>query len=513
MLISYNWLREFVEIDDSPPGLAERLTMAGLEVESMTALDKGFDNLVVGQVLSRDTIPKTDHLTLCRVDVGKEHLHVVCGAPNHRVGDKVVLALPGSRLPDGKEIRKTRIYGVESNGMICSEKELGISDQTSGVMILPDEAVPGSPAAEALGLKDTILELNVTPNRPDALSHLGIAREVSALAGSSLKMPIPKVQEEGQEISSMSSVEILDSNLCFRYAGRMVMDVTVRLSPLWMQQRLRSVGFRPINNVVDATNYVLAEMGHPLHAFDYDLLNGHRIVVRTARDKEKILTLDGVERALDPSMLAICDADRPVAVAGIMGGEGTQVSGETRRIFVEAACFNPISIRRTSKKLGLHSESSHRFERGTDIEGMIFALDRAACLIQELAGGIIAKGRMDLYPGKRPSLEIPLHPDHVRSILGVDVAPDEINRILRSLSCEITEKTKGETSVRIPSFRADLTREIDLIEEVARIHGYNRIPSTLPQSMMMSSEMTFEQRWIVRVRQTLAGLGYHETIH
>lgn len=513
MLISYNWLKEFVEFDDSPSEIAERLTMAGLEVEAMTSLDKGFDNLVVAQILSRELIPKTDHLTLCRVDAGREHLDVVCGAPNHRVGDKVVLALPGSRLPGGKEIRKSKIYGVESNGMICSEKELGISDQASGVMILEEGTVPGTPAAEALGLKDTILELNVTPNRPDALSHLGVAREVSALTGSPLKMPVHQVSEAGQEISSLSSVEIQDPSLCPRYAGRMVMDVTVRPSPVWMQQRLRAVGYRPINNVVDVINYVLAEMGHPLHAFDFGLLGGYRIVVRTARDKEKILTLDGVERRLDPSMLAICDADKPVAVAGIMGGEGTQVSGKTQQIFLEAACFDPTSIRRTSKKLGLHSESSHRFERGTDIQGMISALDRAAYLVRELAGGTIAKGRIDLYPSKRPSMEIPVHSDHVRSMLGVDVTSDEINRIFSSLCFEIAEKSEDKAVVRIPSFRADLTREIDLIEEVARIYGYNRIPTTLPQSLMTSADMTFEQRWRDRVSRTLVGLGYYETIH
>jgi len=513
MLISYNWLRELAAFDDSPSEIAARLTMAGLEVESMTALDQGLNNLVVGQILSKDTIPKTDHLTLCRIDVGKEHLQVVCGAPNHRVGDKVAVALPGARLPGGKEIRKAKIYGVESNGMICSEKELGISDHVSGVMILGEEFLVGAPAAEALGLKDTILELNVTPNRPDALSHLGVAREIAALTGSLLKMPIPTVSETGQEISSLSHVEIRDPALCMRYTARMVVDVTIQPSPLRIQQRLRAAGFRPINNVVDVTNYVLTEMGHPLHAFDFDLISQQQIVVRKAREGEKILTLDGVERELDPSMLAICDAEKPMAIAGIMGGEGSQVNGETRRIFLEAACFNPASIRRTSKQIGLHSESSHRFERGTDIEGMVKALDRAASLIQELAGGKIARGRIDLYPVKRSPLEIPIRQDHVHSILGFDMASDEINRILTSLSLEIAEKSEGKTVVRIPSFRSDLTREIDLIEELARIYGYNRIPSTLPHSLMTSSEMTSAQKWRVRVRRIIAGLGYQETIH
>jgi len=407
MLISYQWLKEFVEINDSPEELAERLTMAGLEVESITHLENGFEDLVVGQIRSKDSIPKSDHLTECQVDVGKETLQIVCGAPNHRAGDKVIVALPGAKLPNGMKIKKSKIRGVESRGMICSEKELGISDEAAGVMILPEKVPVGEPASTILGRKDTVLEIDLTPNRADALSHLGVGREVAALSEGAFKFTNPEIEGNGPDIASLGSVEILDPDLCPRYTGRVIRDVTIAPSPLWLQMRLRSLGFRPINNVVDVTNYVLMELGHPLHAFDYDLIKEHKIIVRRALKGEKIRTLDGVERGLDPAMLVICDPENPLAVAGVMGGESSEVNSETRHIFLEAAFFHPVSIRRTAKALGLHSESSHRFERGTDIEGMVYAVDRAASMIRELTGGEIAKGRLfvrDLHLASKHTL-------------------------------------------------------------------------------------------------------------
>lgn len=513
MLISCNWLKELIDLKDSPSELAERLTMAGLEVEFVRPLDAGFHHVVVGQVLSRDAVPDSGRLTRCEVDTGKRHLQIVCGAPNHKVGDKVVVALPGAVLAAGMEIAATKIRGIPSSGMICSEKELGISEAASGVLILPENAEVGKEAADVLGLRDTILEIDLTPNRADALSHIGIARELSALSGCSLKIPVSKVHGHLPDISSLTSVEVRDSELCPRYTGRVITDVTVRPSPLWMQQRLRAVGVRPVNNIVDVTNYVLMEWGQPLHAFDYDRLEGHRIVVRCAMPGEKMRTLDGMERELDPSMLVICDADKAVAVAGVMGGEDTEVSQATRRIFLESACFQPASIRKTSKKLGLRSESSHRFERGTDIEGMVQALDRAASLIQELAGGRIAKGRMDHYPVKRAAREVTVRYDRVRTLLGVDAGTEEILRIFKGLSFAIIDTDSERAVVRIPAFRVDVTREIDLIEEIARVYGYNRIPSSVPHASVSPGRMTRDQEWAVRARQTLAGLGYSETIH
>jgi phenylalanyl-tRNA synthetase beta chain len=513
MLVSLNWLKDFIEFDESPKELAERLTMAGLEVDAVASLAEGFDHLVIGHILTREAHPDSDHLTVCRVDVGIEQIQIICGAPNHRQGDKVIVALPGARLSGGLEIGPTKIRGIESFGMICSEREMGISDEAEGVLILPQDAVPGTPAAEVLGRNDTVLEIDLTPNRPDCLSHVGIAREIAAFTSGTLKTVPVEMEEEGPEASTLASVTIHDPDLCPRYTCRVIQGVTIGPSPAWMQQRLRAVGLRPINNVVDVTNYVLMEMGHPLHAFDYDLLAGNRIEVRRAKKGEKVRTLDDVERRLDPDMLLICDAEKAVAIAGVMGGSNSEVHEKTGNILLESAYFHPSSIRKTAKSLGLHSESSHRFERGTDIEGVVRALDRAASLIQRLAGGALARGRIDVYPVRFPIQKIPLRVRKVSELLGVKLSSEEIARILKSLNLAVSETKEEILTVEIPTFRVDLEREIDLIEEVARRFGYNRIPSTRVMATLELGGRSREQRLTAEVRQELAAQGFFETIH
>ncbi len=513
MLISLNWLKDFIDFEESPGELAEHLTMAGLEVESVQSLSEGFDHLVVGHILQKAPHPDSDHLTLCRVDVGNKELQIICGAANHQQGDKVIVALPGARLPNGMEIVPTKLRGMESFGMICSEKEMGLSEEAAGVMILPDETVVGTPAADVLGRNDILLEIDLTPNRPDCLSHFGVAREIAAWTGSSLKNPLVKMEEKEPKASTLTSVQVHEPNLCPRYTCRVIENVSIGPSPDWMQERLRAVGFRPINNVVDITNYVLMELGHPLHAFDYDLLSGNRIEVRRATEGEKTRTLDDVERTLDSEMLLICDAEKPVAIAGVMGGGNSEVNNGTRRILLEAACFQPASVRRTAKRLGLHSESSHRFERGTDIEGLVTALDRAASLIQSLAGGTVAKGRVDVYPVPFQKRVIPLRVAKVNELLGISLSLKETSQILESLQLIVEHHEKETLQVGIPTFRVDLEREIDLIEEIARIYGYNRIPSTRVTATLEPGGTTRNRQLSMQVRQALIAEGFFETIH
>ncbi len=445
--------------------------------------------------------------------MGTEEAQIVCGASNHQQNDKVIVALPGAHLPNGMEIVPTKIRGVESYGMICSEKEMGLSDESDGVMILPAETLAGTPAADVLGRNDVVFEIDLTPNRPDCLSHFGVAREIAAWTGSRLKQPPIEMEENGPAISTLTEVKVNEPDLCPRYTCRIIENVTIAPSPSWMQERLRTVGLRPINNVVDVTNYVLMELGHPLHAFDYDLLTGNRIEVRRAVQGEKTRTLDDVERTLNEGMLLICDGAKPVAVAGVMGGGNSEVGNGTRRVLLEAACFQPTSIRRTAKRLGLHSESSHRFERGADIEGLVTALDRAASLIAALTAGNVAKGRIDIYPKPFQKKIISLRPEKVRELLGISLPSTEIRQILNRLQLIVKDGASGNLQIGIPAFRIDLEREIDLIEEIARIYGYDRIPSTRVTATLEPGGTTRNRRLSMRLRRTLASEGFLETIH
>ena len=398
MKITYNWLREYVDFPWDWNELVERLTMAGLEREGVVDLGQRYEGIVVGRVLERRKHPNADRLSVCQVDVGTAVSTIVCGAPNVAADQKVAVILPGFSLPDGSRIKKTKIRGVESSGMICSEIELALGEDAGGILVLPDEVKIGQPFAAQVGLQDVVLDFEVTPNRPDCLSLLGLAREVRALTGTRIKIPPRDTVATGPDTATSIALKIEDRESCPRYVGRIVRGIKVGPSPAWLQQRLQAVGQRPINNIVDATNYVMLELGQPLHAFDLHKLAENRIVVRRAQAGEKLETLDGTHCELDEEILVIADAQKPVALAGIMGGRNSEVTTTTKDILLESAYFNPVIVRRGCNLTGLHTEASMRFERGADFEMPPLAIDRIAHLVAELAGGQIAPAPLDLYP-------------------------------------------------------------------------------------------------------------------
>jgi len=485
MLISLEWLKEYVDFDLSPVELSEELTMVGLELEeSISVATEGLDKVVVGKIISIEKHPNADKLSLCIVDAGNgKQFPVVCGAPNAKAGSLYPFAPEGSELPSGMKIKAVEIRGETSHGMLCSETELGLGDDASGIMELSPEHELGTPIIEALGLDNVVLDLELTPNRSDCLSILGVAREVSAITGNPLRKPQISLNEGDTKAADLTSVTIEAPDLCSRYAARLVRGVKIGPSPYWMRKRLEDIGLRSINNAVDVTNYVLMELGHPLHAFDLNNLKGERIVVRRPRAGEQIITLDEISRKLDSDMLVIADAENPVAIAGVMGGAGSDVTDATTDVLLESAYFNPASVSKTSKELGMHTEASHRFERGTDIEGLITALNRTAQLIQELAGGEICAGIVDTYPDPRREAAVKLRPKRVNSILGTDLTAEEMDRLLTSIEFQVG-KDGDDLSVIVPTFRPDVEREIDLIEEIARLHGYDNIPVTVPTGEM-----------------------------
>lgn len=513
MKVTYNWLKEFVDFDLSPDKLADLLTMLGLEVESIEYIGAGLDDVVVAVVEERAQHPNADKLSLCRVNNGKEILNVVCGAQNFKSGDKVALAQIGANLPGDFKIKRSKIRGEESFGMLCSEKELALADESAGIMILPADLEPGTPVFAALGIKDTVFEIGLTPNRADCLSVIGIAREIAAKLGKKVRYAAHEIPEKGAEIGSVASVEILDPDLCPRYTARFVSGCRIAPSPQWLVNRLKAVGQRSINNVVDITNYVLMEYGHPLHAFDFRQLAGGKIIIRRAADGEKFTTLDGQERILNSFDLTIRDAERAVAIAGIMGGLDSEIADDTADILLESAYFNPSAIRLTSKRLGLHTESSHRFERGADLQIVTTALDRAASLIAGLAGGVVAKGIIDVFPAPLPQKKISVRVSRVNDIIGLALDESTITAIFRSLEFEVTACGAGVLDVSIPSFRVDIEREIDLVEEIARLHGFENIPTTMPLVELFSDRVPRYQRLERAVRNHLAATGFNEVIN
>ncbi len=515
MLISLEWLKEYVDFDLSPMELAEKLTMVGLELEeSISASTEGLDKVVVGKIVTIEKHPNADKLSLCTVDAGNgKQLPVVCGAPNAKAGSLYPFAPEGSELPNGVKIKAVEIRGEVSHGMLCSEIELKLGDDHSGIMELSPELEPGTPIVEALGLDNVVLDLELTPNRSDCLSILGVAREVSAITGNPLRKPQISFDEGDTQASDLTSVTIEAPDLCPRYAARLVRGVEIGPSPYWMRKRLEDMGLRAINNVVDATNYVLMELGHPLHAFDLNNLAERRIVVRRPRSEEKITTLDEVQRELDSDMLVIADSKNPVAVAGVMGGAGSDVTGVTTDVLLESAYFDPVSVSKTSKELGLHTEASHRFERGTDIEGLIVALNRTAQLIQELAGGEICAGIVDAYPAPRPEVRVKLRPERVNSILGTDLTAEEMDKFLTSIEFQV-DRDGDYMDVVVPTFRPDVEREIDLIEEIARLYGYDNIPVTVPTGEMQpESEADRVANFRERAGNALVACGLTEAVN
>jgi phenylalanyl-tRNA synthetase beta chain len=510
MNVSVNWLKKYVDFDLSPEELANRLMMLGIEVESIKRLGEGLDRVIVGRINAVKKHPSANKLVLCDVDVGADAaLKIVCGALNAREGLLTPVALVGAELPSGITVGTAQIRGEKSQGMLCSEKELNISDEASGLMELPVNVKTGTLLVEALGLDDVTMELEITPNRPDCLSMIGVAREISVITGNSLRLPPSKVQESSTKIRDLTSVTIEAPDLCPRYATRLIRGVKVASSPIWLQRRLEAIGVGSINNVVDVTNFVLMEYGHPLHAFDYHQLAENRIVVRRIKTGELLKTLDEEERLLTSDMLVIADAEKPVALAGVMGGFDSEITDQTVDVLLESAYFQPSSIRKSSKALGMHTEASHRFERGVDHGSVIPAINRAAQLIAEIAGGEAAEGIIDVYPGKRAPAPIKLRPERVNFVLGTEITSNQIHDILARLGFKVSD----EFEVTVATFRPDLEREIDLIEEIARVYGYDNIPITLPKGNLPIPRV--DPKWVLReqVKTYLLDCGMMEAIN
>jgi phenylalanyl-tRNA synthetase beta chain len=476
----FTWLREFASLPPDPAGVAERLNHLGLEVEDRFDLEPAMRGVVIAEIRTVERHPKADRLSVCTVFDGHAERRVVCGAENVRARVQGAFAPAGTELPGGKRIERAEIRGVLSEGMLCSEQELGLSAKSAGILLLEGMTV-GAPISAALGLSgESLFTVGPTPNRPDWLSHAGIAREAAAVLGVRFALPEVRVPESGAAASERARIDIEDPDRCPRYAARVMEGVRVGPSPAWLRRRLELCGVRAINNVVDATNYVLLELGHPLHAFDLDRVGGARIIVRRAREGERMKTLDGVERTLSADDLVIADAERAQALAGVMGGGDSEVGEGTTRLLLESAYFEPRGIRRTAKRHGMHTEASHRFERGADPEMVVRALDRVAALIAELSGGSVRQKALDLYPRpvRRPSVRLTWR--RLGSLLGTSVPPEEAVSLLSRLGIRASAQGDEGGEFEIPSWRPDLHRDVDLIEEVARLRGYDKIPSVLP---------------------------------
>ena len=514
MKISLNWIKDYVDLKGiTTEEIVNRLTMSGLEVEDYVDESKKYDKIVVGLVKEVEKHPDADKLTVCTVYDGKNDLKVICGAPNVERGKNIVFAQIGSVISKGEmEIKKVKIRGVESGGMICAEDELELSDDHSGIIILDDQLSAGTPISEVLNLNDVILVIAITPNRPDALSHIGVARDLAAIFNRELRIPKLDFNESQLNISQFASVEIEDKVNCPRYSATVVSGVTIKESPDWLKNKLIKIGLRPINNVVDVTNFILHEFGQPLHAFDLDKLAKQKIVVRSVKNEMIFTTLDSKERLLPQGTMMICDGEREVAIAGVMGGENSEVTESTKNILIESAYFNPSSIRRTSKILQLTTDSSYRFERGTDPLNTVSAAQRAAQIIASIAGGEIAKGVIDEYPMKVRKTEVTLRLPRLKKLLGYEVPKADVIRIFQKLGINLLKDLGEALEVVIPTHRPDIEREADLIEEVARIAGYEKIPVVEKVSITLDNrkdEFEFEEY----VRDSAIALGLNEMVN
>jgi phenylalanyl-tRNA synthetase beta chain len=524
MKVTLNWLKQYVDFSWSPEELSERLTLLGLEVEAMHKIAGDFQQIVVGQVITRNQHPNADRLSLCTVNDGTGERQIVCGAQNFKAGDKVPLALPGAIMPTAPGeppfvIKVGKIRGCESHGMMCSAKELGLAEDAEGLLLLPADAQVGQPFAEHLGRSgsDVVYDLEITPNRPDWNSVIGIAREISALTGNPLRLPSLSIPEstDGESAADRVDVDLQAPELCPRYTARVLLGVEVRPSPDWLKASLEKVGLRSINNIVDVTNFVMLETGQPLHAFDYHLLSREgagkpRIVVRPAADGETFTTLDAQARALNSQMLLIADTSKGIALAGLMGGANSEIKSTTRDVLLESAYFKPQNVRATSKALGLKTDASYRFERGADIGICDWASQRAAQLILQTAGGRVARGVVDAYPQPAQPKEITLRSEKTRAVLGIDIPLAQQSAGLQGLGLKVVSSSESETRYQIPSFRVDLKREHDLIEEVGRLYGIDKIPSTPPRGGVGSHAYDSIHDQIAEVRRLLTGLGLNE---
>jgi phenylalanyl-tRNA synthetase beta chain len=514
MLILTSWLKEFVHFTVPVETMAEDLTMAGLEVEEIEPAYKGLAPVVVCSVEEIVPHPHASHLQVCTVTAGEQKCDVICGAPNVEKGRLAALAVPGTVLSDGTTVKSSDIYGIRSDGMLCSEAELGIGDDETGILVLEHAPgrEPGKSLVDVLGLSDWVLDIAVTPNRPDCLSVQGVAREVSAIYGIPLTIPQSPNHQITKSPNHQIPISIEAPDLCGRYTAAVMEGIRIGLSPHWMAMRLQASGIRPINNVVDVTNYVLIERGQPLHAFDLDMLTGPAIEVRKARPGEKIKTIDGKHRELRPDMLVIADAERPVAVAGVMGGAETEVNDNTKRILLESAWFAPTQVRRTSKALKTITESSYRFERGVDPEGVISALYRTVELIGQVTGGCLVEEIKDVYPRPYKPGYLSLRPERANKLLGTVLEPGQIAQFLERIGIELDhiddEKIKG----MVPTYRLDLKEEVDLVEEIARLYGFPNIPTQVPRAGIATRAPEPSQRLVDRIRNILSSQGMTEVI-
>jgi phenylalanyl-tRNA synthetase beta chain len=519
MQVSYNLLKEYVDIDMSPEELTQKLTINGIILERMENIFTEIEKVVVGRITAIDQHPENKKLSVCQVDVKEETLQIICGAKNMRISDKVAVALEGAKLPQIGIIKSKKFKGVLSSGMLCSASELGIEQgESPGILILEEDAVLGEDIREIIEFDDTVFDFEIHSNRPDLMSIIGIAREVGAITNNKLKTPEIKIKEEDERIEKDITVKIEAEDLCPRYTGRIIKDIKIEESPLWLKWKLKLLGARPINNIVDITNFVMMETGQPLHAFDLDLIKGKTIIVRKSRPDETICTLDDVERQLPSNSLVIADTGGAIALAGVMGGKYSEIDQNTKNVFLESAYFDPVNNRKSTMKFALRTDASNRFEKGIDKEVQIYALDRAADLINKIAMGKISSGKIDTNEKLYQPCKINLRTKRVNKILGQLLDKDEsktknkIINILDKLEFKIVKDNGEDVEVIPPSFRGDVEREIDVIEEIARIYGYDKIKPTLFNTTIAQEEKNFRLRVIDRVREILIGCGLNEVI-
>jgi phenylalanyl-tRNA synthetase beta chain len=528
MKISYNWLKEYIEVDLPADQVAEMLTFCGLEVEAIEPFESikgGLNGLVVGEVITKEKHPDADKLSLTAVNVGADDLlHIVCGAPNVEAGQKVIVALVGAKLypttGEPFEIKKSKIRGAVSEGMICAEDEIGLGQSHDGIMILPNDTKVGMPASEYFKVeKDIVFEIGLTPNRVDAASHIGVARDLAAVmaikSGKEVHLKLPEDNTPQAQSTALNiGVEVMDYSSCARYSGVCITNITVKDSPDWLKNRLLAIGIKPINNIVDITNYVLHETGQPLHAFDTATIEGNKIIVKKPLATEKFVTLDGVERNISPNDLMICNAQEAMCIAGVYGGLKSGVKSTTTTIFLESAYFDASSTRKTAKLHNLKTDASFRFERGTDPSATITALNRAAELIQQIAGGVVSGNVIDHYPTLIDPIQVTLNLKRCAQLIGKEIPENEIKLILKQLGLSILKQEDDKLIIQVPLNKVDVTREADVIEEILRIYGYNNVE--LPEQMrisLISKPKPDVEQINAKIRKTLAGIGFQEILN
>ncbi|WP_418627194.1 phenylalanine--tRNA ligase subunit beta, partial [Anaerosinus sp.] len=520
MQVSIKWLKDYIDFKETPEQIADKLTMAGVPVENIKDMGAGLEKVITGKIVQIEKHPNADKLSICTLDVGQaETIIIVTGATNVREGQIVPVAMIGAKLPNGLKISKGKLRGVASFGMLCSAAELNLDldslsdDAKSGIYILPEDTSVGIQVKDVLGLNDVILEFELTANRADCFSVLGIVREIAVLTGNSVKKPMLRLQEDGdKKANELISVKIEANNLCSRFSARVLQNVKVGKSPAWIKERIEAAGVRSINNVVDVTNFVMLEFGQPMHAYDYDMLAGHVLIARQANQGEKLTTLDNVKRELNPSMLVIADSVQPAGLGGVMGGLASEVTESTKTVVLEAAAFNGANIRRTARACGLHSEASGRFERGVDVSNTVKALDRAAQLLEEMGACTVCPEIVDAYPGFELPSQVKFTSTQVNKHLGTTISSQVMVDILKRLEFEISSVKGEEITVTVPSWRNDVRCMSDIAEEISRIYGFNRIASTLPDGSMMQGGQSEEQSFVDRVKDILVAAGMNEII-